>query len=299
LACAQDSVPDDGPPAADQVTTDKALLKQKLDELHTLRDEVDRLREATGTATQLVLVHVRIFEASRTKFKAAGIELGDGGVVGLLADGESKPAPGEAPLPFRITTLGSDSQHDTILSEWRQLGLVKLLAEPKLTTVTDRPISFNIGSEFPILVPQSLGTVSIQYRKVGTQLDMSPRVLDDGQVRLELRPRLSRIDPDRTVRIQGVEVPGVHVREFDAGTELAPGQTLLAGGMTEHRQQANWNDDEIGTMAEIETLILATVELRETPLIAGASKSSRVQQTKASSPDASAGTTRSPSRLRQ
>jgi hypothetical protein len=48
MAFAQDLVPDDGPPAADRVAADKVLLKQKLDELHTLRVEVDRLREATS-----------------------------------------------------------------------------------------------------------------------------------------------------------------------------------------------------------------------------------------------------------
>jgi len=94
---------------------------------------------------------------------------------------------------------------------------------------------------------------------------MVHRVLDDGRVRLELRPRLSRIDPERTVKIHGIEVPALHVREFDAATELAPGQALLAGGMTERRRQADRDGEQIEAMDDIETLVLATVELREAP----------------------------------
>jgi len=69
LAPAQDRTPDDAPPAGDQVAADKALLKQKLEELRTLRAEVDRLREATGTAAELVLVHIRSLSTSAASFR--------------------------------------------------------------------------------------------------------------------------------------------------------------------------------------------------------------------------------------
>ena len=47
-------------------------------------------------------------------------------------------------------------------------------------TVSGRPAFFNSGGEFPILVPQSLGTVSIEYKKFGTQIDFVPIVLGNG-----------------------------------------------------------------------------------------------------------------------
>ena len=39
----------------------------------------------------------------------------------------------------------------------RQNDLIKVLAEPTLTTVSGRPAAFNAGGEFPILIPQGLG----------------------------------------------------------------------------------------------------------------------------------------------
>ena len=81
--------------------------------------------------------------------------------------------------------------------------LIKILAEPQLTTVSGRPASFNSGGEFPIIVPQSLGTVSIEYRKYGTRVDFVPIVLGNGNIRLEVRPQVSEIDVSRSVVISG------------------------------------------------------------------------------------------------
>jgi Flp pilus assembly secretin CpaC len=238
------------------------MLDEKLAELKVLQAEVERLQQAASVEPEQLVIHVRLFEAYRTKFKGAGIELGDGGVVGLLADRKAEPAPGEPPTSYRLEVLETDADRDANLAEWRRLGLIKLLAEPRLTTVSDRPVSFNAGGEFPILVPQSLGAVSIQYRKFGTQFDFAPHVLDDGRIRLELRPRLSWIDDQRSISINGTSVPGLRVREFDAVGVLAPGQTLLAGGMTEFREQRTKKKDgkREKTVDEVETLILATVE---------------------------------------
>ena len=56
-------------------------------------------------------------------------------------------------------------------------NLLKVLAEPTLVTTSGRPAYFLSGGEMPIPVPQSLGTVSIQFRKFGTQVDFVPIVL--------------------------------------------------------------------------------------------------------------------------
>ncbi|HEV3023706.1 MAG TPA: hypothetical protein VGX76_14625 [Pirellulales bacterium] len=63
------------------------------------------------------------------------------------------------------------------------------------------------------------------------------------------------------IDINGTSVPGLRVRELDAVGVLAPGQTLLAGGMTQFRDQRT-KDNRGKTINEVETLILTTVEQR-------------------------------------
>jgi pilus assembly protein CpaC len=109
------------------------------------------------------------------------------------------------------------------------------LSDPTLTTVSGRAASFIVGGEFPILVPQSLGTVSIQYKEFGTQLDFIPIVMGNGNIRLEVRPRVSEIDETRSITINGTTVPGLRVRQVDTGVEMRPGQTLALAGLVQTR----------------------------------------------------------------
>jgi pilus assembly protein CpaC len=165
-----------------------------------------------------------------------------------------------------------------VLNCLRQNDLLKIVAEPNLVCVSGRPAFFNVGGEFPILVPQSLGTVSIQYKKFGTQLDFVPIVLGNNRIRLEVRPRVSEVDPTRSITINGTTVPGLRVREVETGVELRAGETLAIAGLVQQRIDAQkrgipWLGDMPGIgfifrstreqLTEIETLILVTPQFVE------------------------------------
>ncbi len=155
-------------------------------------------------------------------------------------------------------------------------GVAKIVADPKIMTVSGRPARFLQGGEFPVLVPQSLGTVSIEYRSYGTQVDFVPIVLGNGLIRLELRPRVSELDPALSVTINGTTVPALTSREVDTGVEMRAGQTLAIAGLVQTRTVSQvdslpWIGELpwIGALFrrtssrqnEVETLILVTPHL--------------------------------------
>ena len=160
----------------------------------------------------------------------------------------------------------------------RQNDLIKVLAEPQMVTVSGRPASFNSGGEFPIIVPQSLGTVSIEYRQYGTRVDFVPIVLGNGNIRLEVRPQVSEIDPSRSVVINSVSVPALRTRWVDTAVEMKAGQTLALAGLIQHRIESQnrgipWLADipwfgvpfrrVEETTNEVELLIMVTPEFIE------------------------------------
>ena len=110
-------------------------------------------------------------------------------------------------------------------------NLLKVLAEPTLVTTSGRPAYFLSGGEMPIPVPQSLGTISIQFRKFGTQVDFVPIVLAAGRIHLEVRPKISEIDPTVSITLNGSTIPGFRTRECDTGVEMNAGQTLALAGL--------------------------------------------------------------------
>ena len=117
----------------------------------------------------------------------------------------------------------------------RQYNLAKVMADPTLVTVSGRPAFFNSGGEFPILIPAGLGTTSVDFKKFGTQVDFVPIVLGNGNLRLEVKPRISFLDPTLSVTTQGITVPGLNVRECDTGVEMKSGQTLAIAGLVQNR----------------------------------------------------------------
>ena len=200
---------------------------------------------------QQILLRVRVFEVSRTKLRRLGVDWAHvssagafvaNGVSGLIANVTSTNGittvtdTGGANFQFGIVD-GGDTFFG-LLDALQQHNVAKILAEPNIVAVSGRPAQFNVGGEIPILVPQSLGTASIEFKKFGTQVDFLPVVLGNGNIRLEVRPRVSEIDDSRSVNIQNFVIPALTVREVDTGVEMKAGQTLALAGLVQTRVEA-------------------------------------------------------------
>jgi pilus assembly protein CpaC len=197
---------------------------------------------------QQILLHIKVMEVSRTKLRSLGFDFsvanGSGdffvsGISGLINNAANGAAASGTGDTIRFGVVNGGSAFFGFLDAVRRYDLAKILSEPTLVTVSGRPAFFNVGGEIPILVPQSLGTTSIEYKKFGTQLDFVPIVLGNGNIRLEVRPRISELDNSIGVTIDSTTVPGLRVREVETGVEMKAGQTLAIAGLLETRVEAS------------------------------------------------------------
>lgn len=197
---------------------------------------------------QQVLLKVKVFEVSRTKLRRLGVDwaaFGAGGdfavnsVSGLIqtfdSAGSTFTSTGET-LAFGLVD-GGDSFFG-LLDALQQNNLAKILAEPNIVAVSGRPAQFLEGGEIPIIVPQSLGTSSIEFKPFGTQVDFLPIVLGNGNIRLEVRPRVSAIDDSIGINLQNQTVPGFRVRQADTAVEMRAGQTFALAGLIQRQTEA-------------------------------------------------------------
>jgi pilus assembly protein CpaC len=197
----------------------------------------------TVGGVQKVLLHVKVMEVSRTKLRTLGFdwaEINGGSFVAQSVSGllNNVGQVSGGPSTVRFGIVDGNNQFYGFLEALRTNDLAKLLAEPTLTTLNGRPASFNVGGEVPILVPQSLGTVTIQYREFGTQVDFVPIVLGNGLVRLEVRPQITELDNSLSVNLNGTNIPGFRQRRADVGVEMRAGQTLAIAGLVYNRIEA-------------------------------------------------------------
>lgn len=203
------------------------------------------INNITVGGVQQVLLHVKVMEVSRTKLRKMGIDwalFSDESAIISRAAGTIGTAAINPPgftsgggETLAAAVVSGNTAFFTLIEALRQHNMIKILAEPTLVTTSGRPASFSSGGEFPILVPQTLGTISVEYREFGTRVDFVPIVLGNGRVRLEVRPQVSEIDPTRSVVINSTSVPGLRTRWADTAVEMNAGQTLALAGLIQNQ----------------------------------------------------------------
>ncbi len=201
---------------------------------------------------QQILLKVKVMEISRTKLRRMATDFtylgGSGGffstgVGGLLQQtsnnvGSVQSVIDTAGKAAEFGIVDGNSAFFGFLDWVEQNNIAKILAEPNITAVSGRPAQFNVGGEIPIIIPQSLGTTSIEYKPFGTQVDFLPIVLGNGNIRLEVRPRISEIDDSRSVVVQDFVIPALTVRQVDTAVEMKAGQTFALAGLVQERTES-------------------------------------------------------------
>ena len=117
-------------------------------------------------------------------------------------------------------------------------GLARLLAEPRLVTMSGQEASFLAGGEFPIPVPQGDGDITVEFREFGVGLIFTPVVLSDGKISLRVSPSVTRTTADSAVKIgsgggQEFFIPSLSTRKLETTVQLYDGQTLALAGLLE------------------------------------------------------------------
>jgi pilus assembly protein CpaC len=110
-------------------------------------------------------------------------------------------------------------------------SLIKVLAEPTLITLSGQPANFLAGGEFPVPVPQGLGTAAIEYKSFGVGLAFTPIVLSKDKINIKVNPEVSDLDFSTAVQFQGFIVPGLRTRRASTTIELGDGQSFAIAGL--------------------------------------------------------------------
>ncbi len=210
---------------------------------------VSRLRTATPLQVNL---KVKIVEVNRSVTRAIGVNLlsqdttngflfgvgqGDPGTI------PSSPSPtnpngtaGSFKVPGSGTTLalagklfGLDLLSTINLAE--NDGLVSTLAEPNLTALSGETASFLAGGEFPVPVGQGNGSISVEYKQYGVGLAFTPIVLADGRISMRVRPEVSELSNEGSIKLGGYDVPALTTRRAETTVELGSGQSFMIAGL--------------------------------------------------------------------
>jgi pilus assembly protein CpaC len=211
------------------------------------KQQVNNLVEVGGV--HQVMLEVRIAEMSRSLIKRLGVNFsyinGDdfgvstlGGLTQLVKPDLANIASGGPFGLFVTPSVNALFRFQSGNSTWtgfvdalKQDGLIKILAEPTLITLSGQSAEFLAGGEFPVPVPQGLGTVAIEYKPFGVGLSFTPTVLSNNKINIKVTPEVSELDFSTARLIEGFLVPGLSTRRASTVIELGDGQSFAIAGL--------------------------------------------------------------------
>lgn len=153
-------------------------------------------------------------------------------LVGLPEDGwPGNPLEVSDPVNYLFTFFGEDTSWQVFIDALKENGLVRILAEPTLITLSGQEANFLAGGEFPIPVPQELGRTTIQYKKFGVGLSFTPTVLHKNKISMRVAPEVSELDFTNAVSFSGFVIPALTTRRVSTVIELGDGQSFAIAGL--------------------------------------------------------------------
>jgi pilus assembly protein CpaC len=148
-------------------------------------------------------------------------------------------SPNGAPVNLFLGLFNSDRVFFGLLQALKDEDLVKILAEPKLMTLSGRSAKLLSGGQQAIPEAAGLGSISVRFEPFGTQLTFLPIVMGNGKIYLEVEPEVSNLDPTVGTTIQGTSVPGRTTQNVHTAVMMEDGQTLALGGLIQNEVTAH------------------------------------------------------------
>ncbi len=200
-------------------------------------DSAGIINMMTVGGEQQVMLRVRIMEASRNLFRELGVETEITDIGDILGNGVEaslglRDAAGLTRDAFGVGTAtiskGAFGPINTVIRALEEDGLINVLAEPNLTSISGETASFLAGGEIPVPTGRDTqGNIQVQYRAFGVRLSFRPVVLSDGRVSLQLNSEVSSLNDANAV----AGIPGLDTRNVQTTVELPSGGSLMIAGL--------------------------------------------------------------------
>jgi len=222
----------------------------------------ERIIEVVDKQKAEVLVDVEILEVNRTRLRDYGIEITSGvtdggGIQGgifpnttvqeVVRDNQGNPVfTRDRPLtlndnPYKASNLLITSLPGVIYRLLKTDGSTRLLANPQLRSSEGQTAQARFGDQVPVPVtvftPIAQGglaqqpVTSFEYKSVGVNIDVTPRVHHDGDVTLQLKLEVSSLGP------LFQNNPTFRSRNVTSVIRLRDGETTILAGLIQDEER--------------------------------------------------------------
>ena len=227
----------------------------------TIVQIIQRVVEQNDNPKAEVVLDVQILEVNRGRAKQFGIDLSQFAINAVFSP-ETDPRGTTddstatlSPQPFNLNTITRGistadfylSVPSAVIRFLESDSETRLIAKPQLRGAEGQQITLNLGDEIPVpatvFTPVAQGganfnpLTSFNYRPVGVNIQVTPRVTFEGDIILDLIVENSTLGQD--INIAGQNLPSFGSRKVQTRLRLRDGESnLLAGLLREEERRS-------------------------------------------------------------
>lgn len=202
--------------------------------------KVETILRSWDAQPKQVVIEAKILEVELTDDMTLGVQwdkiLGDGriatrfGRAVLPEDGGGSPVPKEGLGMFGglITGVGTSHQFALALDVLQDKTKVNILSTPRIMALHGKPARVQVGGQqgYRITtISNGLAVESIEFIDTGTILDITPHIVDDENILLDVQPSID------AARIEEGGLPVVKTTTVRTSLLAKNGQTIFIGGL--------------------------------------------------------------------
>jgi len=188
---------------------------------------------ASGLKKEMIEVDVQILELSDAKGWDAGLDwpsLMDG-QVGAPGQAVGAQVLEQASPPLLAFGTFSRGALDLRIKAMVQENKAKMLAKPKLLTVSGGSAKFLSGGQVPVVHQDSQGRANTDYKDYGVALSIQPKADEEGNINATLRCEVSSLDPSQSVTLGGGVAPALRSRWVETTIYVKKNGTIVIAGL--------------------------------------------------------------------
>lgn len=163
-------------------------------------------------------------------------------------------------LKDAFTVGGTSYNIQSILNAVKGNSDVEVLSTPQLLTLDNEEASVEVVDNIPFTKESTtrndndFTTQSMDYKDVGVKLKITPRISEDGSLRLEVEQEVSRVTQGLITLTNGDQIvaPTTRKRLVKTTILLRDGQTAVIGGLLDDQQ--SYNQSEVPGLGSIPLL---------------------------------------------
>jgi len=202
--------------------------------------KVETILRSWDVPPKQVIIEAKILEVELTDDMTLGVQwdkiLGDGRIATRFGRSVLPEEAGGSPVPSEgvglfssiVTGVGTSHQFAMALDVLQEKTKVNILSTPRIMAIHGKPARVQVGGQQGYRVTtisNGLAVESIEFIDTGTILEITPQIVDEQNILLEVQPSID------AARIEEGGLPVVKTTTVRTSLLAKNGQTIFIGGL--------------------------------------------------------------------